>query len=349
MVQSLADRIEAIGAGRVDVHTHAIDPRLADLLAGYPGSFPSIRRSGADRAEVLFGGAVYREIDERCWSAEARLRDMDAEGVAVQVVSPMPGTLCHDQPAEGARVLATLQNDFLADLIDAAPERFLGFGCVPLQDPATAVEELRRCIEDLGFVGVEIGTRVGDDELANPRFAPFFAAAAELGAVVFMHPIDRTLDPRLAALGIGFGVGMPTETATAAAGLLVDGLPARLPGLRLLLAHGGGSLPSVLARVSFGQQVVGGVTDPAELATSRAPALWCDSLTYDVDSLVLAAHRFTSDHVVLGTDYPFTAREVPAGAVLDEAAARLPVERIGRDNAFELLAGISHTVPVRTH
>lgn len=347
MAGSFTDHVD--GTGRIDVHTHAIDPGLSDRLAGYSGSFPSVRRTRADRAEVLLDGAVYREIDERCWSPAARLRDMDAEGIAMQVVSPMPITLCHDQPAEGARVLAAAQNALLADLVAAAPDRFRAFGCVPLQDPEGAVEELRRCVEELGFVGVEIGTRVGDDELADPRFEPFFSAAADLGTVVFVHPVDRTLDPRLARLGIGFGMGMPTETATAAAGLLVGGLPARLPGLRILLAHGGGSLPAVLPRVSLGQQVVGGVADPDELASAGARAMWCDSLTYDVDALALAAHRFTADHVVLGTDYPFTAREVPAGAVLDRAADRLPVERIGRDNALELLTRVPHSVSVQPH
>jgi aminocarboxymuconate-semialdehyde decarboxylase len=338
---SREQRIAALRAGSIDVHTHAIDPRLGERLAEYPGSFPVVRQTTPGRADVFIDGRLYREVDDRCWSASVRLADMDAEAVAVQVVSAMPVTLCHDQPPEGASLLASLQNEFLADLVSAAPDRFLAFGCVPLQDPEAAIKELRRCVSELGFVGVQIGTRVGDRELADPDFVPFLAEAAALDAVVFIHPVDRTLDRRLVSLGLGFGVGMPSETGLAAAALLVGGLFDEVPGLRVLLAHGGGTLPGLLPRVSVGQRVVGGVDEPTSSATLRAQRLWCDSLTYDADSLLLATQRFGVDHVVLGTDYPFAAREVPAGAVLADAAGISGIGGVARANALALLAPAS--------
>jgi aminocarboxymuconate-semialdehyde decarboxylase len=328
----LASRLASLPPGQVDLHTHAIDPDLPDVGERYEGAFPVVRRTAPDRAQIFMDGRLYREVDDRCWSAEARVKDMDAEGVAAQVVSATPITLCHGEPIDGARALATAQNDFLARLAAAAPDRLLAFGCVPLQDPPAAVTELRRCRKDLGFAGVEIGTRVGDLELTDPRFVPFFRAAEELGAVVFVHPVDRTLDPRLARLKIGFGLGMPGETATAGAGIVVSGLLDDLPGLKLLLAHGGGTLPSALARLVKGQRMAG-ETDPERLATARARRLWCDSLTYDVPALRLAAERFGPEHVVLGTDYPFDAREDPAGAVLREAGN----QDAARANALALL------------
>ena len=284
-------------------------------------------------------GQLYREVDDRCWSAEARVKDMDAEGVAAQVVSATPITLCHGEPAGGARALAAAQNDFLARLAAAAPDRLFALGCVPMQDPQAAVKELNRCIGDLGFAGVEIGTRIGDLELTDSRFVPFFRAAEEAGAVVFVHPVDRTLDPRLARLKVGFGLGMPAETAAAAAAIVTGDLLDQVPGLRMLLAHGGGTLPSALARLVKGQQMAGR-TDPARLATARARRLWCDSLTYDVPALRLAAERFGSGHVVLGTDYPFDAREQPAGAVLKDMPTG-ELAGVTRENALTLLAGVT--------
>nr|WP_275404102.1 amidohydrolase family protein [Pseudonocardia acidicola] len=315
----------------IDVHTHAIADRLPDLT-GYPGRWPSIERTAEDRARIMLDGAVYREIDDRCWSAARRLRDMDAEGVAAQFVSPIPVTLCHDQPAAGAAVLAAAQNDFLADLVAHAPGRFFALGAVPLQDPQRAVAELLRCVDELGFPGVEIGTRAGDVELADPALDPFFDAAADRGALVLVHPVDLTLDPRLAALGIGFGLGMPVETATAAAGLLTG--RARRPGMRLCLAHGGGALPSILPRLDRGAHLAGRGDEP--LPSARARDLWCDSLTYDAASLDLAVTRFGADHVLLGTDYPFAAREAPPGAVLSGVGGRLRAA-VGRDNVLALL------------
>jgi aminocarboxymuconate-semialdehyde decarboxylase len=328
----LASRLASLPPGQIDLHTHAIDPDLPDVGQHHEGTFPVVRRTGPDRAQIFMDGRLYREVDDRCWSAEARVKDMDAEGVATQVVSATPATLCHGEPADGARALATAQNDFLARLAAAAPDRFLAFGCVPLQDPQAAVTELRRCRKDLGFAGVEIGTRVGDLELTDPRFVPFFRAAEELGVVVFVHPVDRTLEPRLARLKIGFGLGMPGETATAAAGIVTSDLLDEVPRLKMLLAHGGGTLPSALARLVKGQRMAG-EADPERLATARARRLWCDSLTYDVPALRLASERFGPDHVVLGTDYPFDAREQPAGAVLQETGD----QDKARANALTLL------------
>jgi aminocarboxymuconate-semialdehyde decarboxylase len=333
----LAARLADLPPGQIDLHTHAIDPDLPDIGQRHEGTFPVVRRTTPDRLQIFMDGRLYREVDDRCWSAEARLRDMDAEGVAAQVVSATPATLCHGEPADGARALAAAQNDFLARLAAAAPDRLLAFGCVPLQDPQAAVKELRQCIRDRGFAGVEIGTRAGDLELTDHKFAPFFRAAEELGAVVFVHPVDRTLDPRLARLKIGFGLGMPAETATAAAGIVTSGLLDEVPGLKMLLAHGGGTLPSALARLAKGQRMAG-ETDPERLATTRVQRLWCDSLTYDVPALRLAAERFGPDHVVLGTDYPFDAREQPAGAVLKEAGlGETEQQDKARANALALL------------
>ncbi|AEH09455.1 MULTISPECIES: amidohydrolase family protein [Protofrankia] len=338
-----------IDTGLVDVHTHAIAPWLPDLASrdGWRG-WPCVQRLGDTRARILVGGRPYRDIDDRCWSARRRLADMDAEGVAVQVLSPIPITFCHDAPAGGAAVLARSQNDFLASLVAEYPRRFRALGAVPLQDPAAAVTELYRCVRELGFLGVEIGTRVGQAELGDPEFDPFFAAAGELGALVLVHPADSTLDPRLARLGVGFGAGMPSETGIAIAGLLTGGAPARRPGLRLCLAHGGGCLPWLLPRLDRGRLI----SDPAlpadQLPSALARSFYSDSLTYDVDSLLLAVARFGAEHVLLGTDYPFAARESPAGAVLAGPHERLTAglrAAIGRQNALELIGLDRRLVP----
>lgn len=326
-----------IPPGTIDVHTHAVAPRLPDL-SRWPGRWPSVQRLDEDRARILVSGAPYREIDGRCWSAERRLADMDAEGVAAQLVSPIPVTLCHDEPADGAVALAAAQNDFLAGLAEQGHGRLFGLGAVPLQVPGRATAELVRCVRELGFPGVEIGTRVGGSELADPRFDGFFDTAAELGAFVLVHPVDRSIDPRSVALGLGFGLGMPVETAVAAAALLTGREPR--PGMRLCLAHAGGALPAVLPRLDRGVRLTGAAAGP--LPSARARALWCDSLAYDADSLLLAVRRFGADHVVLGTDYPFAARESPAGAVLGDLDDTLR-RSVGRDNALPLLTGLRRT------
>lgn len=333
-----SDRLAGLAAGTIDFHTHAIDPDLPDIGATHQGCFPRVERTGERTAQIICNDHVYRNVDDTCWSTTARIRDMDADGIAVQVLSPIPVTLCHEQPADGAAELARAQNDFLAATVASAPHRFLALGAVPLQDPPRAIQELARCVTELGFVGVEIGTRVGEFELADVRFRPFFDAASSLSAVIFIHPVDRDLNPRVTNLGLGFGIGMPTETATAAAALLSAGIVPAAPGARIVLAHGAGALPALLPRLDRGQRLV--ATPPgAERLSSVARRLWCDSLTYDVASLQLAVQRFGADHVVLGTDYPFAAREQPAGAVLTHLDPRLKL-RLASQNACTLCSGV---------
>jgi aminocarboxymuconate-semialdehyde decarboxylase len=333
------------GPRAVDWHTHAVAPDLeapAQDRADY--AWPVAERVDDTHATMWVGSRRYREIDDRCWSVTRRIADMDAEGVAVQVVSPMPVTLCHDAPPAGAASLARAQNAFFAALVAEAPDRFRALGAVPLQDVDAAVAELRRCVLELGFAGVEVGARVGSLELSDPAFGPFFDAADELGAVVFVHPVDENLDPRLAAAGLAFGVGMPGETAVAGAGLLTAGTLVDRPNVRVCLAHGGGSLPAILPRVTKGQSIAAaaagrGPVAAADTALVRAGALWCDSLTYDATSLRLVLDRVGEDHVVLGTDYPFAAREVPAGAVLRDLAPDLEAA-IGAVNGEALMTPI---------
>jgi aminocarboxymuconate-semialdehyde decarboxylase len=334
-------RAQPAAGDLIDIHTHAFPPSLPELEASDPwGRWPSVERLTETSARVLVGGRPYRDIDDRCWSAERRVADMDAESVALQVVSPTPVTFCHDSPAAGARMLARAQNDFLAGLVAQRPDRFRALGAVPMQDPDEALAELRRCVKDLGFLGVEIGTRVGDRELGDPDFDRFFDTAAELGAMVFVHPADTTLDPRLAAAGVAFGAGMPTETGIAAAALLVSGaLTRRGPGIRLCLAHGGGTLPWLLPRLDKGELIKDPDTPPGRLPSALGRSLYSDSLTYDAESLLLALHRYGADHVLLGTDYPFAAREAPAGAVLAGVGPRFSDElraAIGAGNAATL-------------
>lgn len=329
--------------GLIDLHTHAISPGLPDLSGSAPDyRWPSVEQLDETHARILLGGSRYRYIDDRCWSASRRIADMDADGVAVQVVSPTPITLCHDAPPDSAAVLAATQNEFLAELVGSAPERFRALGAVPLQDTALAIDELRRCILELGFLGVEIGTRIGDTELGDPVLDPFFDEAAELGALVFVHPADVTLDPRLARLKIPFGAGMPSETGIAAAGLLVSGaVRRRRPQLRMCLAHGGGTLPWLLPRLDKGELIKNPDTPPEQLPSALARRLCSDSLTYDVSSLLLAVARYGEDHVYLGTDYPFAAKENPTGAVLAEEALSDPLRAaIGRTNARALLEAL---------
>jgi aminocarboxymuconate-semialdehyde decarboxylase len=332
-------------SGLVDVHTHAVDADLPDLRQSYPHDrWPSVERLSETDASLTFGGQPYRQIDHRCWSADARLADMDRYGVAVQVLSPIPVTFCYQASAAGAAELASVQNDFFTRTVGRHPTRFAALGAVPLQDPDTAVDEMRRCMRTPGFLGVEIGTQVAGVELADPSLDRFFGVAAELGAVVLVHPSDQDLPPRMTQAGIGFGAGMPVETGMAAALLITSGALQRRPGVRLCLAHGAGTLPAMIGRLDKGALITGTPSTSPDLPSRQAARLWCDSLTYNRAALNAAVATFGENHVVFGSDYPFPALPEP----IDDIVADLPADlhrRICRTNLEEHHGALSRPGP----
>ncbi|UXA13967.1 amidohydrolase [Mycobacterium sp. SMC-8] len=325
------------------MHTHAVDPDLPDLSRRHcRDRWPSVERTDENAAWLNYGAQRYRRIDHRCWAPAARLADMDRDGVALQVISPIPVTFCYDADPTGGAELAAAQNDFFARIVSGHPDRFAALGAVALQDPDLAVDELRRCMTRPGFLGVEIATQVRGCELSDERLDRFFGVAHELGALVMIHPRDEDLPARTTGLGMGFGAGMPVETALAAASLLTSGALVRRPGVRLCLAHGAGALPSIIGRLDKGARIGGMAADSPELPSRLAQSLWCDSLTYNRSALLAAVDLFGADHLVFGSDYPFPAAPEP----LDDVVADLPPDlrdRITRKNLEENYGAIPGT------
>jgi aminocarboxymuconate-semialdehyde decarboxylase len=188
-------------------------------------------------------------------------------------------------------------------------------------------------MHQLGFFGVEIGTQVHGTELTDPSLDRFFAVAGELGAMILVHPSDQDLPTRVTELGVGFGAGMPIETALAASALITRALTRR-PEVRICLAHGGGALPALIGRLDKGAILAGMAADSPDLPSRLARRLWCDSLTYNRDALHAAVDVFGREHVVFGSDYPFPAMPEP----VDDIVATLPADlqrRIYRTNVEE--------------
>lgn len=330
----------------IDMHTHAISLETPDLEHRFPfGAWPTVVAGSNGDAEILVGGRHFRNIDSRCWSGRRRLADMDSEGVELQVVSPVPVTFCYNAPLPGALELCRFQNEFFASLCQERPQRFRALGAVPLQDIDAAIQELEYCVRSLGFLGVEVGSYVAGRDLADPGIEPFLAAAEELSALVFVHPGELPSADRLTSESLRFGVGMPCETATAAAKLLLSGVFDKWPNLRMCLAHAGGALPSILPRLEQGWRLFADGTRSGLSPIEAARHFLCDSLAYDSPSLHLAIERFGIGSVMVGSDYPFAARETPPGATVAAARSVRPqqLELIRKGNAARLFVSLAES------
>ncbi|HEY0613238.1 MAG TPA: amidohydrolase family protein [Candidatus Elarobacter sp.] len=296
----------------VDFHTHYIDASLESLAL--PGCV-ALRRDGRS-GELLRNGAVYRTIDERSWNVERRIAEMDAEGVALQVLSPIPVSYAYDASADDGAAFSRAQNDALAAIVRARPDRFAALGAVPLQDPQRACAELERAVRELGLHGVEIGTTAGGRELDDPALEAFWERCEALDAIVFVHPESAPGFNRVRRRMMVISTGYPNETGIAAAMLLTSGLLERRR-LRVVLAHGGGTLPWLLPRLDRLWEINDELRAAGRRPSEVARAFYCDTLTFDARNLALMLERLDPSHLVVGSDYPFTVREIPPGAVVD--------------------------------
>ncbi|MDH3684433.1 MAG: amidohydrolase [Acidimicrobiia bacterium] len=309
----------------VDLHAHVFFPDLPDLAAEtgdprWPRLVPGIvdGHSDADRGEVWRGEDRFRVVRRPFWDAEARVAEMDQLGTDVQVVSPIPVAVTYWADGSDALRFAREQNDRIAATVADSGGRLLGLGTVPLQDPTAAADELARITGPLGLAGAEIGTVVQGAELDHPELRPFFRAAAELRAPLFLHPIDGSGVLRCSDPHTDFAIGMHTDTALAAKALVYGGVLAELPELRVCLAHGGGAFPWTHPRLRW-RAAATSAADPADL-DALVRRLWADCLVFDPLPFGVLAARYGPDHLTLGSDYPFIDHD-PTGPLDDAVVA----------------------------
>lgn len=304
-----------------DIHSHYMPGDLPDFAAELgDGRWPRLVVTGGAAAEIRRGSDVFRKVRRPCFAAEARLEEMDGAGIGAQAISPVPISLTYWAEPKPALDFARHQNDRLAEAAAGSGGRLVALGGVPLQDVDLAVSELERVVGELGLPGVEIGTVIGtaagDLELDAAALRPFFAAAAALGARIFVHPVDGAGFDRCDGPLESFGVGMLTDTALAAKALIFGGVLSDHPGLRICLAHGGGAFPWCYPRLRL-RHLFGLPADEADqIGTgldSLVRRLYVDSLVFDEAHLPLLARRFGADHIAFGSDYPFIPWD-PAGA-----------------------------------
>lgn len=294
----------------VDIHTHIV-PREFVELAGRSALGLHVRDPAGDEPVFMLPSGLEHPVPASFWQPEAKLEQMDRYGIDVAIVSVSPSlVLTIDEPV-AARETCAVANDGAAAYASAGGGRLHAMACVPLVDPPAAVEELHRAHE-LGMVGALAGTSVGARMLDAPEFDPFFAAAAETGMPVLLHPYLSMAGrpaPGLDLAGIANAVGNPYETSLAASRLIVGGVLDRHPGLVVVLVHGGGSLPYQVGRL--GQAHSSTSTDgPARPADAYLDRFLFDTVLFDARAFEFLVSRVGVEAVAFGSDVPFAMADL---------------------------------------
>jgi aminocarboxymuconate-semialdehyde decarboxylase len=308
----------------IDMHSHVMVPEAAALVAPHVDlSTVPLAHFATDATKAL---NRKQDADRRPNMVDiaVRLADMDAAGIDMQVIMPPPPQCTYTIPADLAVQAARIVNDGMAAFVAQKPERFIALGTLPMQDSAASVAELERCM-GLGLKGVQILTNIAGNELSDPAYAPFWAKAEALGAVVLIHPNGFTEARRMTRFYFNNVVGNPLETTLALHYLIFDGVLERHPALKLIAVHGGGYLAAYSGRIDHAwgarSDTRGSLPFPP---TTYLKRVFFDSVVFTPHQLRSLIEVFGADHILMGTDYPYDmAESEPVGhlasAGLDEA------------------------------
>ena len=305
---------------KIDIHTHILPrdiPKWAEKF-GY-GRFVHLDDCGPCAARMMIGDKFFREVQSNCWDPMVRIADCDRDAVDVQVLSVIPIHFYYWAKPDHGLETSRYFNDYIAEVVSRRPDRFVGLGTVPLQDPELAIREMERCMNALGMVGIEIGSHVNGWNLNAKELFPFFEACQKTGASLFVHPWDMMARERMEEYWLPWLVGMPAETSLAICSMIFGGVLERLPSLKVAFAHGGGSFPATISRIEHGFNVR---PDLCAIDNNKSPRsylgkFYIDSLVHDERILDYLIDLMGADRIALGSDYPFPLGEHEPGKLIE--------------------------------
>lgn len=286
----------------IDVHNHF-----------YPDAFIQEiqKRSRYARIETARNGELlihyegdYSVIVESHRDPERRIRDLEAAGIDMQILSlTVPGV--HHEPPDAGMALARLTNDAFGEIVAEYPERFGAFAALPTQIPDAAAQELERAVTEIGLAGAMIFSNHAGKSLDHESFWPVYEAAEALGAPLLVHPYAPAGMANLEDLRMVALIGFPFDVTIAATRLVLSGVLDRFPNLTLIMSQLGGAIPMLAERLDRGSAIY------PELAGTlqRRPSdylkdMYYDTVPYGEIGIPLTVQFAGAERVLLASDHP---------------------------------------------
>lgn len=321
--------------GTIDCQSHLFCPEIVSLMERRT-SEPLVYRKDGQRYVQM--GDWHRKILPKHSDVDAKLADMDANGIAVTALSindPGPEWFGRDGEA-----VARTMNDYIAEVVKQRPTRFIGLCVLPLQDVPAAMVELDRCVQKLGMRGILLYTNLAGKFPDEPEFRPLFARAVELDVPVLLHPAMPITTEAVKGYEMISALGNMFDNTIALTRLIMSGLLDQFPKLKLVCPHLGGTLPYIIGRLDHQTQVL--KRGPKYL--TRAPSEYLKQVWLDIVSPLPLAMRFGyefmgADRLLFASDHPWVDPRLIVDALNHlelPAADRDKILRTNADKLFNL-------------
>ncbi len=321
----------------VDVHTHMLDQRYLDLLRAHGAPKYTFRTLPSGGEVIDNYGAPFFTLLPEMFDFPARIRAMDAAGVDIAIVSltsPNAYLGAADLSIEAARVM----NDAFAEAQARWPDRIRWYASLPWQHADLARAELARAVA-AGAVGVMVIANIDGKSLTDPDFAPVWQAIDAAGLPVLVHPsappgVDR-LD--MATYSLVSSVGFTFDTTLAIARMMADGFFDRHHRLKIIAAHGGGTLPFIAGRLDrCFDQIPAFSAVASEKPSAYLGRIWLDGVVYTQSALDMCVATVGPDQVLYGSDYPHNIGDMTGCLARVDALGGDTAARVRGANAARL-------------
>ena len=296
----------------IDTHAHYFPQTYIDLVAkhGHRVGTTVSEASGATFIQVglnLRTGPITAEFID----LDKRLKLMDAQDVGMHALSLTQPMVYWADDDLGVQ-LSMAYNDAISAAHQAHPHRFIGFACLPMQNPRLALEELERAAKLPGIKGVYLATGIRDRELSDRSFFPVYARCEALGLPIFLHPMMIN-NERMKQFYLVNICGNPFDTALAACHLIFGGVLDAFPKLEISLPHAGGALPILRGRMDRGFVIRAECKHLPRPPSEYLKRFTYDTISYNEDILEYLIKLVGIDRIMMGSDYCFDiAYEEPA-------------------------------------
>jgi len=308
---------------KIDIHTHIMPEHMPNWVQkfGY-GDFIHLEHRNC-KACMMKGDKLFREVEANCYDSRVRISEMDHAHVDIQVLSTIPVLFNYWAKATDGLETSRFFNDHIAETVASTPKRYIGLGTVPLQDVDLAIKEMERCVNELKLPGLEIGSNINGINLGDEQFFPFYKRAEQLGCALFVHPWEMMGEQQMQQYWLPWLVGMPAETSRAICSMIFSGVMGKFPNLRIAFAHGGGSFPFTIGRISHGFNVRPDLVAVDNNVNPRdyIGKFWIDSLVHDAKAINYLLEVMGNDKICMGSDYPFPLGEHHPGQLIESTIA----------------------------